>query len=103
MEEGIELSRRIARTPPLRELLISELNSGDDLRSRVRSYHHATSTAPMGAESDSTAVVDSLGAVRGVVGLRVVDASILPEIPSTPTNLTVIMVAEHIASIIINS
>jgi choline dehydrogenase len=51
----------------------------------------------MGDDSDSSAVVDSLGVVRGVQGLRVVDASIFPEIPSAPTNLTVIMAAEHIA------
>jgi choline dehydrogenase len=44
------------------------------------------------------AVVDWLGAVRGVEDLRIVDASIFPEIPSTPTNLTVVMAAEHIAA-----
>jgi choline dehydrogenase-like flavoprotein len=41
-------------------------------------------------------VVDSLGAVRGLQNLRVVDASVIPRIPSTVTNLTTIMVAEHI-------
>jgi len=39
-----------------------------------------------------------IGAVRGVEDLRVVDASIFPEVPSAPTNLTVIMTAEHIAA-----
>ena len=43
-------------------------------------------------------VVDWLGAVRGVEGLSVIDASIFPEIPSTPINPTVIMAAEHIAA-----
>lgn len=52
----------------------------------------------MGSEQDASAVVDWLGAVRGVEDLRVVDASIFPDIPSTPTNLTVIMAAEHIAA-----
>jgi choline dehydrogenase-like flavoprotein len=47
---------------------------------------------------DPGAVVDSLGKVRGVAGLRVVDASIFPEIPSVATNLTTIMVAEYIAA-----
>jgi choline dehydrogenase len=41
-------------------------------------------------------VVDGTGAVRGVRNLRVIDASILPAVPSVPTNLTVIMAAEHI-------
>ncbi len=59
---------------------------------------HATSTAPMGGDQDASAVVDWLSAVRGVEGLRVIDASIFPEIPSTPINPTLIMAAEHIAA-----
>lgn len=51
----------------------------------------------MGGDADGAAVVDAAGRVRGVQGLRVVDASIFPEIPSTPTNLTTIMLAERIA------
>jgi choline dehydrogenase len=51
----------------------------------------------MGADSDPTAVVDAWGKVRGIEALRVVDASVLPEIPSVPTNVTTIMVAERIA------
>ena len=50
----------------------------------------------MGGPGDPGAVVDSVGAVKGLSGLRVVDASIIPEIPSAPTNLTVIMLAERI-------
>jgi choline dehydrogenase len=52
----------------------------------------------MGADTDPTAVVDNCGKVRGVEALRVVDASILPDIPSVPTNVTTIMVAERIAA-----
>jgi len=95
--EGIDLARSIARRPPLRDLVDSELTEGADLLSDLRSYHHPTSTVPMGGDDDGSAVVNPLGVVRGVRGLRVVDASILPEIPSAPTNLTVIMAAEHIA------
>jgi choline dehydrogenase len=94
--EGIELARTLARTPPLRDCIHSELTVGTSPFANLRSYHHATSTAPMGDDPDA-AVVDSLGRVHGVQGLRVVDASILPEIPSAPTHLTVIMIAEHIA------
>jgi choline dehydrogenase-like flavoprotein len=95
--EGIDLARTIARTAPLRDSIDHELTDGADLLLNLRSYHHATSTAPMGGDQDSSAVVSSLGVVHGLQGLRVVDASILPAIPSAPTNLTVIMTAEHIA------
>ena len=59
-------------------------------------YGHPTSSVPMGGPADPWAVVDSVGAVSGVGGLRVVDASIIPEAPSATTNMTVIMLAEHI-------
>jgi choline dehydrogenase len=59
-------------------------------------YGHPTSTVPMGGPGNAAAVVDAVGAVNGLTGLRVVDASIIPEIPSTVTNLTTIMVAERI-------
>jgi choline dehydrogenase len=52
----------------------------------------------MGADSDPTVVVDAWGNVRGVEALRVVDTSILPDIPSAATNVTTIMVAERIAA-----
>jgi choline dehydrogenase len=50
----------------------------------------------MGDDNDQWAVVNGTGAVRGIDNLRVIDASILPQVPSTPTNLTTIMIAEHI-------
>ena len=64
----------------------------------VAAYLHGTSTVPMGTDSDPTAVVDASGKVRGVEALRVVDASILPDIPSVGTNATTIMLAERIAA-----
>ena len=59
-----------------------------------------TATAPMGGEQDPWAVVDSLGAVRGVDALRVVDASIIPDVPSVAINPTTIMIAERIAKVV---
>ena len=64
----------------------------------LTTFLHATSTAPMGGPDDTDAVVDAWGRVRGVSGLRVVDASIFPTAVSVPINLTVIMVAERIAA-----
>jgi choline dehydrogenase len=106
--EGVKLSRTFGKTRPFADLVEREMAPGptvqDDttlmaaIRSTLDTYQHATSTAPMGGEQDASVVVDWLGAVRGVEDLRVVDASIFPEIPSTPTNVTVIMAAEHIAA-----
>jgi choline dehydrogenase len=108
MVEAVVLSRKIARTAPLSDLIDHEMAPGKvvadgaDLRanivSNVAAYLHPTSTVPMGNDTDASAVVDAWGKVRGVDGLRVVDASILPDIPSVPTNVTTIMVAERIAA-----
>jgi choline dehydrogenase len=70
----------------------------EHLRTNVQTYSHPTSTVPMGRDGDPTAVVDPWGKVRGIENLHVIDASIMPEIPSTPTNVTTIMIAERIAS-----
>jgi 5-(hydroxymethyl)furfural/furfural oxidase len=62
---------------------------------------HASCSCRMGAHDDPRAVTDFDGRVHGVNGLRVVDASIFPGIPSGNTNLPTIMVAERISDIIL--
>ncbi|KAG0074660.1 hypothetical protein BGZ90_010570 [Linnemannia elongata] len=104
---GVKLARRLGAIKPLASLIERELNPGLDtiddaaieasMLDTIDTYHHPTSTAPMGADDNRMAVTDWLGAVRGVTGLRVVDASIFPDVPSAATNLTVIAAAEHIA------
>lgn len=105
MLEAVKLGRDIARHRAFAPFNAGELIPGnavgdDDLAQVVTSnlavYGHPTSTVPMGGPTDPWAVVDSLGLVQGVDRLRVVDASIIPEVPSTVTNLTVIMLAELI-------
>jgi choline dehydrogenase len=54
----------------------------------------------MGPESDPMSVVDQYGKVRGVDGLRVADASIMPDLVRAPINPTVIMLGERIADLI---
>lgn len=108
MLDAVRLSRRIGRTPPFADLIDHEMapgntvDDGEALRASIvanaAAYLHPTSTVPMGADSDPTAVVDAWGEVRGIAALRVVDASILPDIPSVATNVTTIMVAERIAA-----
>jgi choline dehydrogenase len=61
-------------------------------------YFHAVGTCRMGPVDDPQSVVDPDGRVIGVEGLRVVDASIMPEVPCANTHLTTVMVAEHIAA-----
>jgi 5-(hydroxymethyl)furfural/furfural oxidase len=58
---------------------------------------HATCTCRMGAEDDPMAVTDPQGRVRGVAGLRVVDASLFPTVPCANTNFPTLMTAEKIA------
>ena len=72
-----------------------------DLRTRMRESGAQIGIATDG-DADRFGVVDSRGRVRGMQGLRVVDASIFPEIPSTPTNLTTIMLAERIAESLVS-
>ena len=69
-----------------------------DLRDIVRDGMHMAGTVRMGAADDSESVVDSECRVLGVDGLRVIDASIMPEITRANPNLTVIMMAEHMAA-----
>jgi choline dehydrogenase len=105
--EGIKLARKLGRTGPLSGLIDCELapgpeaNSDEQIMASVRAtldtYHHPTSSAPMGSVDDPHAVVDLDGCVHGLQGLRVVDASIFPDAISVATNITTIATAEHIA------
>lgn len=107
MLEAVRLSRRIGQTAPFRDAVAFEMTPGREVENdaalekvviaSVDGYAHPTSTVPMGAPDDATAVVDTNGAVRGVDDLNVVDASIMPDIPSVATNLTTIMIAESIS------
>jgi choline dehydrogenase len=109
IKEAVRLSRRIGQTAPFRDVVEYELAPGKDIANdddanlekaivaQVDGYAHPTSSVPMGGDQDPHAVVDSRGAVRGVQGLHVVDASIMPDIVSAPTNVTTIMIAEAIS------
>jgi choline dehydrogenase len=106
MLEGMKLSRGIGLGKVFAAVADSEILPGEQVQddadllraidAHVSSFQHATSTVPMGGDKDEWAVLDGTGAVRGIRNLRVIDASIFPGVPSVPTNLTVIMVAEHI-------
>lgn len=107
MMEAVRLSRKIGKTAPFSDVVELEMTPGNDVQddaalekaiiAQVDGYSHPTSSVPMGGPNDPGAVVDAAGAVRGVDGLRVVDASIMPDIISAPTNVTTIMIAEAIS------
>jgi choline dehydrogenase len=106
MLEGVRLARRIGRNPTLARFLELEIVPGDAvgddqladaIASNLASYGHPCATVPMGGPEDPWAVVDSRGKVKRIDGLRVVDASIMPVVPSVAINPTTIMIAERIA------
>jgi len=105
---GVKLAREIAEKEPLAEATGREIYPGsgvvDDadieafVRRNVELLYHPVGTCKMGTGDD--AVVDPQLRVRGVEGLRVVDASIMPQIPGGNTNAPTIMVAERAADLI---
>jgi choline dehydrogenase len=106
MLEGVKLTRKLGRNPALAQFIELEIIPGDGvgddqladaIASNLASYGHPTATAPMGGPQHPWAVVDSHGAVKGIDRLRVVDASIMPVVPSVALNPTTIMIAERIA------
>jgi choline dehydrogenase len=68
-----------------------------EIRRRIGAAWHPAGTTRMGPVSDPMAVVDEQGRVHGLENLRVVDASVMPSITSSPTNLSCIMLAERMA------
>ncbi|KAK1521417.1 GMC oxidoreductase [Colletotrichum paranaense] len=81
-----------------------EISSEADLKQFAKDEawgHHASCTAPIGADDDPLAVLDSNFKVRGVDGLRVVDASIFPKIPGFYIVLGIYMASEKAADVII--
>ncbi len=108
MVDGLKFVRRIAATAPLRDYVVAEefpgsrVQSDEDWLALCResgdTVFHPTSTCRMG--TDAGAVVDPHLRVRGVEGLRVVDASVMPAVPSGNINAAVIAVAEKAADLI---
>ena len=88
------------RRVDLKELVADREALAEHVRQNVAGTFHVCGTCRMGRADDPDAVVDAQGRVRGLAGLRVVDASIMPTIPRGNTNIPTIMVAEKIAAAI---
>lgn len=79
----------------------SEGSYRECIRSYARTIYHPVGTTKMGPDSDPLAVVDSSLRVRGVQGLRVADASVMPLIPNVNTDIAARLVGYHLADIML--
>ncbi|MBM3224112.1 MAG: mycofactocin system GMC family oxidoreductase MftG [Candidatus Tectomicrobia bacterium] len=82
---------------PTEQVLASDTALDAWLLQTAGNAHHTSGTCKMGPASDPLAVVDQYGRVHGLQGLRVVDASIMPNVTRSNTNATTIMLAERVA------
>jgi choline dehydrogenase len=111
LAEGVDILRELAATPELAALVGRELHPGPDTFSREAlaahlyahpdNYWHPVGTCRMGMEDDPLAVVDERARVRGVAGLRIADASIMPTIPRATTAMPTVVVGEKVASMLL--
>jgi 4-pyridoxate dehydrogenase len=113
LREGIVLFRELAHRPELKPFVAREIGPGADAatEAQIETYtrqtavtaHHPAGTCKMGVDADAEAVVDDSLRVRGVERLRVVDASVFPDLVGGNINAPVIMIAERAADLIVQS
>jgi choline dehydrogenase len=111
VREGVKMMRDVARQNALDPYRGDELNPGPAVQSdadidawirrTAETIYHPVGTCKMGAEGDSMAVVDAELKVRGLAGLRVIDASVMPTLVGGNTNAPTIMIAEKAADMIL--
>ena len=107
----LELCRSLADQPAMKAVAVEEIAPGPQVRTRaglraylkasLSTYYHPTSTCRMGADAGS--VVDPQLRVRGVAGLRIADASIMPTITSGNTHAPSVMIGERAAGLILGA
>lgn len=104
---GMRQAQRLVSTPPLAERIRqqpppgtadTDAALGELVRARLTTYFHPVGTCRMGPATDEEAVVDARGAVHEIDQLWVVDASIMPTIPTGNTNVPTLMIAERCAA-----
>jgi choline dehydrogenase-like flavoprotein len=110
LRDGIAIFRDLALRPQLAPFVASELGPGPDVkddaalerytRSTAVTAHHPAGTCRMGPDGDAMAVVDAELRVRGTQALRVVDASVFPDLIGGNINAAVLMIAEKAADLI---
>ena len=111
MRQAVRQALAIADRAPFREFIVERLNPTDaDLASddtldnwilrNAYTQHHIAGTCKMGPDGDPMAVVNQQGQVHGIAGLRVADASVMPDVIRANTNATTIMISERVAEFI---
>jgi len=113
MVEGIKIVRKLVTHESFSNLAGEEIFPGNAVKSdkslieclceNLASQWHLVGTSKMGPKSDNQAVVDKEGLVHGLSSLRVVDASIMPNITNGNTNSPTIMIAEKLSDAILGS
>jgi choline dehydrogenase len=106
--DGLRLARRVLAQEPLAGYVAAELLPGVDaqtdealvahIRATSQTLYHPVATCRMGM--DQLAVVDRKLRVRGIERLRIVDASVMPRLPSGHTNWPTVMIAERAAELV---
>lgn len=109
--DGLEIARTVMAQPAIAGEVTGEVRPGKELASREALGHycraatipmfHPVGTAKMGAADDAEAVVGPDCRVRGIDGLWVADASIMPTIPQGNTNATAIMIGERASDLVL--
>ncbi len=110
---GIRLCQRLFKQDELGDLVSEELLPGNGLstddellqfaRDNGNTGYHLVGTCRMGSESDKSTVVSPQLRVHGIDGLRVIDASVMPKVPSSNTCASTLMIAEKGADMILQS
>jgi choline dehydrogenase len=103
--EALWLGQALVRSRSMNALAVplwpQKMESRNAIKSWIHRYcdsgYHPAGTAPMGPAEDPLAVCDGRGRVRGVEGLFVADASLMPTIPSSNTHLPTLMIGERVA------
>ena len=113
MREGLGIVLNILKSEPLKSNILDILSPTDNdlkdedtqnewLMKNVYTQHHSSGTCKMGPKEDGTAVVDQYCRVHGMENLRVVDASVMPDVILANTNATTMMIAEKVSDWIKN-
>ena len=111
LRDGVRMIVRLSESEAYKDIMKERLAPTDEdlatdealdawLHENVRTSQHLVGTCKMGPASDSMAVVDQYGQVHGIAGLRVADASVMPDTPRANTNVSTIMIAERISEFI---